>query len=93
MENEVIEIHSLDEFMEGKRVSFIKADIEGMEMALLQGAKDTIRRYKPKMTICVYHYPCDLYSIAKYIRSINPEYKFKLRHHAAYLFDYVLYCY
>ena len=93
LENEVIEIHSLDEFMEGKRVSFIKADIEGMEMALLQGAKDTIRRYKPKMTICVYHYPCDLYSIAKYIRSINPEYKFKLRHHAAYLFDYVLYCY
>ena len=92
-ESEVVDIYSLDEFMDGKRVSFIKADIEGMEMALLQGAKNTIKKYKPKMTICVYHYPCDLYSIAKYIKDINPEYKFKLRHHSAYFFDYVLYCY
>lgn len=92
-ENETIEIYSLDEFMQGKRVSFIKADIEGMEMALLRGAAEIIQRYKPKMTICVYHYPSDLYSIAKYIKALNPMYKFKLRHHSAYLFDYVLYCY
>lgn len=38
-------------------VDFIKADIEGAEPFALEGAKDTIRRFTPKMALCTYHYP------------------------------------
>jgi FkbM family methyltransferase len=87
-----IEVYSLDSFLNGKPVTFIKADVEGMEMALLKGARDTIRRCKPKMALCVYHYPSDLVEVAEYVRSLVPDYKFSLRVHAPILGDYVLYC-
>lgn len=88
-----IETYSLDEFLDGKEASFLKVDIEGMEMEFLAGAQNTIKKYKPKMALCAYHYPCDLYCIAQYVRKLNPEYKFKLRLHAPFFGDFVLYCY
>jgi FkbM family methyltransferase len=83
---------ALDNYLDGKPVSFIKADVEGMEMALLKGSQKTIRRYKPKMALCVYHYPSDLYEIAEYVRNLVPEYQFRLRQHAPIFGDFVLYC-
>ena len=62
-------------------------------MEFLRGAKDTIKTHKPKIAICVYHYPSDLYEVAEYLRKIVPDYKFKLRQHAPILGDFVLYCY
>lgn len=87
------EVYSLDLYLNGKAVSFIKADIEGMEMELLKGAQETIRRFKPKMALCVYHYPSDLFEVAEFVRSLVPEYKFSLRQHAPIFGDFVLYCY
>ena len=89
---ESIEVYSLDMFLQDRPVTFIKADVEGMEMDLLRGAKATICRYKPKMALCVYHYPSDLYEVAEFVRSLVPEYKFKLRQHAPLFGDFVLYC-
>ncbi len=89
----MIKTYSLDSFLKGKEVSFIKVDIEGMEMEFLHGAKNTIKKYKPKMALCAYHYPCDLFSLAQYVRELCPEYKFKIRHHAPLFGDFVLYCY
>lgn len=89
----MIETVSLDDFLDGRGASFLKVDIEGMEMEFLEGAKKTIQKYKPKMALCAYHYPCDLYCIAQYVRKLNPEYKFKLRLHAPFFGDFVLYCY
>jgi FkbM family methyltransferase len=83
---------TLDSYLEGRPVTFIKADIEGMEMAFLRGAQQTIRACRPKMTLCVYHYPSDLYEVAEYVRSLVPEYRFSLRHHAPLFGDFVLYC-
>lgn len=89
----IIETYSLDEFLNGKEVSFIKVDIEGMEMEFLKGATTTIKNFKPKMALCAYHYPCDLHVLAEYVREICPSYKFKLRHYAPLFGDFVLYCY
>jgi FkbM family methyltransferase len=83
---------TLDSYLEGSPVSFIKADVEGMEMELLRGAQHTIRAFKPKMTLCVYHYPSHLYEAAEYIRTLVPEYRFSLRQHAPLFGDFVLYC-
>ena len=88
-----IAICSLDSFLEGKKVTLIKADIEGMEMNLLEGAKEIIKIQKPKLAICVYHLPCDLYCIAKRIRDINPDYQFVLRSHSKHYGELVLYCF
>jgi FkbM family methyltransferase len=83
---------TLDAYLEGRPVTFIKVDVEGMEMELLRGAQATIRRYRPKLALCVYHYPSDLYEVAEYVRSLVPEYKFSLRQHAPIFGDFVLYC-
>lgn len=85
------DIFSLDDYLLGRNVTLLKADVEGMEMDLLRGAKDTILRCRPRLAICAYHYPTDLHEIAEYIRSLVPEYKFSLRQHAPIFGDFVLY--
>lgn len=89
---ERLRITTLDRHLDGRPVSFLKADVEGMEMALLKGAADTIRRHKPKLTISVYHRPDDLFAIPEYIAGLVPEYKMAVRHHSPLMMDTVLYC-
>ncbi|MGV3550819.1 FkbM family methyltransferase [Rhizobium sp.] len=88
---EEIRIVRLDDHMAGGRVSFLKADVEGMEMPLLEGAAETIRRHRPKLAICVYHYPTDIPVISRYLQSLVPDYRFALRHHSPQLMETVLY--
>lgn len=64
----------MDNIIKG-RVDFIKMDIEGAELSALKGAENIIKKYKPKLAICVYHYPEDMMTIAKYILSLNLGYK------------------
>jgi FkbM family methyltransferase len=86
-----IKILSLDAHLAGERVSLIKADVEGMEMPLLRGAAETIRRHRPKLAICVYHYPSDIPVISRTIKSLVPDYRFALRHHSPQFMETVLY--
>ncbi len=87
-----VDVVSLDSFLNGNRITFLKADVEGMEMQLLKGAQSTIRRDKPKIAICVYHYPIDIPDITNYLAGLVPEYRFALRHHSPRLMETVLYC-
>ena len=87
-----VDIVGLDGFLKGERITFLKADVEGMEMALLKGAQSTIRRWKPKISICVYHHPTDIPDIANYLSGLVPDYRFALRHHSPQLMETVLYC-
>lgn len=89
---EATAICTLDGYLSGNRVTFIKADVEGMELALLRGAAETISRWKPKLAICVYHYPLDLLDAVHYISSLVPAYRFALRHHSPQQMETVLYC-
>jgi len=84
-------VYTLDGYLGERPVTFIKADVEGMEMSLLRGAVETIRRNKPKLSLCAYHYPSDLFEIPEFVRSIVPDYKFRLRQHAPIFGDFVLY--
>jgi FkbM family methyltransferase len=87
-----VNILSLDSFLAGRPITFLKADVEGMEMALLTGAQSTIRNHKPKIAVSVYHYPVDIPRIATYLRGLVPDYQFALRHHSPQLMETVLYC-
>ncbi len=72
-------------------VTFIKMDIEGFELAALKGATALIKKNRPKLAICVYHRVEDMLTIPQYIKSIVPEYHFKLRQHAPSLVETVLF--
>lgn len=76
----VIETMSLDS-LSLERVTFIKMDIEGSELAALEGAKETILRSRPKLAICVYHKPLDLLEITEFIVKLGLDYRLYLRHH------------
>lgn len=76
-----------------KEISFIKADIEGFEWAMLHGAHKTIQRCKPKLAICIYHSIFDYFQIPLYLKALVPEYHFAVRHHTDIDEETVLYCY
>ncbi|MDP9699857.1 FkbM family methyltransferase [Paenibacillus intestini] len=88
--DDIIEVTSVDEFIT-EEVTFIKMDIEGTELEALKGSKDTIIKYSPSLAICIYHKPSDYLDIFKYIREINPNYKFFIRHHEDFYAETVLY--
>ncbi|MBF0230146.1 MAG: FkbM family methyltransferase [Desulfamplus sp.] len=87
-----IPCYSLDNYLADRPATFIKADIEGMELAMLYGAKKTIQHYKPKMALSIYHNPLHLIEIAEYVHSLNPEYQMAIRHHSPIFAESVLYC-
>ena len=66
-------------------------DIEGAELEALRGAKETIRKDRPRMAICIYHKPEDLYEIPGYLLSLVPEYRFKVRQYTSMSWETVLY--
>jgi FkbM family methyltransferase len=78
---QTVDTISLDEFLNGKRTSIIKMDIEGAELEALKGAKETIKKFKPCLTLSIYHKPEDICTLPLYVHSLNPDYKFYLRHH------------
>lgn len=81
----------LDDLLEGKRVSFIKIDVEGFEEDTLNGATNIIKEQKPKVAICAYHQFHHLWSLIIMLHEIRPDYKLHLRHHSAMGFDTVCY--
>jgi FkbM family methyltransferase len=57
------------------RVDFIKMDIEGAEKQAIAGARETIRRYKPRMALCTYHLPDDPVAIPQMVHELVPSYR------------------
>lgn len=74
-----------------ERISFIKMDLEGMEMAALKGADALIRKQKPKLAICIYHKISDFWEIPKYMLEMNPEYRLYIRQHTPHWPETVCY--
>lgn len=74
-----------------EKPTYIKMDIEGAELDTLKGCERIIKDLKPKLAICVYHKPFDIFDIPKYLKSLVPEYKFKLRQHQLGFCEVVLY--
>ena len=90
-----VPVTSLDIFFAGKPDSelptFIKMDIEGSEKEALIGARDIIRRVKPKLAICAYHKLEDIYALPQTIMRIRDDYKFALRQYQNGPYETVLY--
>ena len=74
---------SIDDFVKSnniEKVDFIKMDIEGAETSALNGAMETIKRFKPKLAIAIYHSLVDMYKIPELILSLNLGYEIFIDH-------------
>ena len=76
-----VEISTIDDlfYKKGIRISYIKSDLEGYDLAMLKGAENTIKQYHPKIAVTVYHKPDDGREIEEYLKRINPKYKIILK--------------
>lgn len=75
--NKVCAATTIDEFVEKyhlDKVDFIKADIEGAERDMLREAKNTLKKYAPKLAICTYHLPDDKEVLSNIILEANSKY-------------------
>lgn len=71
--------------------SYIKFDVEGVEIEAINGAISTIKDKKPKLAIASYHYPKHIWEIPLLVKQLNPAYKLKLRHYTDSVFDSIFY--
>ncbi len=84
--------YALDDYLDGRPAGFIKADVEGFELDMIQGAARSISAFRPHLAVSIYHLPVDIFAVPLAIKALVPEYKMAVRHHTADLFDTVLYC-
>ena len=85
-----VEVDTIDNIVK-ERVDFIKLDIEGAEQSAIDGAKETILKYRPILAICIYHKAEDWYKIPEKVLAIEPNYKVYLRHYMEGIFESVMY--
>ena len=57
------------------RVDYIKMDIEGAEPKALEGGRQTIAKFHPRMGLSVYHQPDHPYTIPELAQNIWPGYR------------------
>ena len=69
----------------------LKMDIESAERIALEGARNTILNFHPKMAICVYHQFDDFYQIPKLILNIRKDYKIYFRHYSSGIMESVMF--
>lgn len=80
---------SLDDY--SKDPTYVKLDIEGVEIEALNGGIKTIERLTPKMAIASYHYPWHLWQIPSRVFEINQHYRVRLRHYSNCIFGSTFY--
>ncbi len=90
-EENKIDVLSLDECLKGEKVTFIKMDIEGSELEALKGAKETIKKWRPKLAICLYHKKEDVFEIPAYLLELVDDYQIHVRHYSNFGIETVLY--
>ncbi|WP_396191045.1 FkbM family methyltransferase [Flavobacterium sp.] len=75
---------SIDDFVQInniKKIDFIKMDIEGAESFALNGAIETIKKFRPKLAIAIYHSMDDFVNIPNWIVNLDLDYEIFLGHY------------
>lgn len=84
---------SIDDFVneKGIRVDFIKLDVEGAELDVLNGAEETITKHKPQIAISVYHKKEHLFEIPLLLHALVDDYAYRLGHYSLGIAETILY--
>jgi FkbM family methyltransferase len=91
VDSSAVQAFSLDAVAGAEHASFIKMDIEGAELKAIYGAKGIILANRPKLAICIYHKPEDIFTIPAALLDLIPNYRFYLRHYSFGAEETVLY--
>lgn len=62
-----------------ERVDLVKMDIEGSELAALEGAAGTLRRFRPKLALCLYHRWDDVLAIPRFLDQLGVDYRYRFK--------------
>ena len=84
-----VESITLDSFVEKNKINkvdFIKADIEGAERLLLKGARNILKEFAPRLSICKYHRSDDPKVLRQLILEGNPNYVLEEKHMKIYAY-------
>lgn len=68
-------IDAITQELQLQRVDYIKMDIEGAEAPALEGATETLRRWKPRLALAAYHKADDPVSLPATVRKAVPDYQ------------------
>lgn len=86
-----VPVKSLDALLAGEAPTFVKLDVEGDEMAALEGGIGMLRRTQPVVAVCLYHRPGDLWEIPEFLLNVLPRHRAHLRLHEHDGFELVSY--
>ncbi len=73
---------TLDELINQRvipRIDFIKADVEGAELEVIKGAVNSILKYKPKISLAVYHRVEETRQLLDFCELHLPDYNWKYK--------------
>jgi FkbM family methyltransferase len=88
---EPIQIVSLDSFLHNWAPDYITIDVEGSDLAVIEGAVEVIQKYHPRLAVSVYHKPEHLWKIILFLKRICPAFKYKLRNYSGFPYETILY--
>lgn len=89
----IVKVKTIDSIYSETEIppSLIKMDIEGAEIAALQGAKNVIDKFKPTFAVSVYHDPEHILAAYELLKDQYPKYKFFMRHYSEGFAETVLF--
>ncbi len=70
---------SLDAFIDGKAVDYIKYDVEGCEREAIIGSEKTIQACRPRLSVSVYHRSEDIFVLPLQIHALRSDYRLYMR--------------
>ncbi len=65
--------------------------MEGSELETLKGAVNTIKKYRPKMAISLYHKAEDIIDLPLFLETLGMDYKYYIRHYQSRWCETTLY--
>ncbi|MEI0485750.1 FkbM family methyltransferase [Brachyspira intermedia] len=90
---------TIDEFVESnniERIDYLKMDVEGAEKHILEGALNTIKKFRPSLAIAVYHggelFMEDFYKVPIFIKEITENYEYYIRTFSPWGGETILFC-
>lgn len=76
-----VKMMKVDTMLRGDAATYIKFDVEGSEEKALEGARDTIVNFTPRLNVALYHRNEDIFNLPLLVNSYSKKYKLYMRHH------------
>lgn len=71
--------------------TFVKIDVEGFELSILEGMERLIKNESPTIAISIYHKPEHFFEIPEYVFSLNSAYSVYVRHYTESIYETVMF--